>query len=179
MAENRKYAFSWDLLGDIALGRPNLGPSARLEVYRLLQLCFRDVLEQRLGTEETDQVFREAGYLAGQSFYRNVLSETTDLDEFVNSLSSVLKEMRVGVLRVESADLDRGEFVLTVSEDLDCSGLPETGFQICTYDEGFIAALMESFAGVRFRVKEIDCWCTGARTCRFSAVAEKKEPVGD
>jgi predicted hydrocarbon binding protein len=61
--------------------------------------------------------------------------------------------------------------VLTVSEDLDCSGLPETGDEICTYDEGFISALLESFTGIPFHVEEVDCWCTGDRTCRFEAKA--------
>ncbi len=51
---DRRYKFSWDLLGDIALGRPNLGPHTRLEVYRLMQFTFRDVMEQNLGTEATD-----------------------------------------------------------------------------------------------------------------------------
>ncbi|MEI6451670.1 MAG: 4-vinyl reductase, partial [Actinomycetes bacterium] len=40
---------------------------------------------------------------------------------------------------------------------------------ICVYDEGFIAALLESYTGRRFVVKEVDCWCTGDRTCRFTA----------
>ena len=53
----RKYAFHWDLLGDIELGRPNLGPTTRLEVYRLMQFVFRDVLEEKFGTEKTDEIF--------------------------------------------------------------------------------------------------------------------------
>jgi signal transduction histidine kinase len=77
--------------------------------------------------------------------------------------------MLVGVIRIEKADIELGEFVLTVSEDLDCSGLPELDYEICVYDEGFIAGLMESFTGKKFKVKEIDCWCTGDRTCRFTA----------
>ena len=58
---------------------------------------------------------------------------------------------------------------MTVSEDFDCSGLPEQGRQICPYDEGLIAGLLESFTGSAFKVKEVDCWCTGDRTCRFTA----------
>jgi len=65
MTAKRKYEFSWDLLGNLDLGRPNLGPSTRLEVYRLMQFCFRDVMEQHLGTAETDRLFYEAGKLAG------------------------------------------------------------------------------------------------------------------
>lgn len=165
----RKYQFSWDLLGDIAKGRPNLGHNTRLEVYRLMQFCIRDVLEQDLGKEKTDNLFYQAGYLAGTEFYKNVLGQQHDFNEFVRSLQNSLKEMGIGILRVEKADLEAGSFVVTVSEDLDCSGLPELDYEICVYDEGFIAGLMESFTGRKFKVEEVDCWCTGDRTCRFTA----------
>jgi predicted hydrocarbon binding protein len=172
MKENRKYRFSWDLLGDIKLGRPNLGPNARLEVYRLMQFSFRDVIEQQYGSKAADAVFYKAGYLAGKEFYKNVVGETANLNEFVKKLQTVLRELGIGILRIEVADLEKGRLVITISEDLDCSGLPEKGYEICTYDEGFIAALLKSFTGKKFVVKEVDCWCTGDRTCRFEALAQ-------
>jgi predicted hydrocarbon binding protein len=49
--------------------------------------------------------------------------------------------------------------------------LPELDYEICKYDEGFIAGLLESYSGKPFKVKEVDCWCTGERTCRFKAEA--------
>lgn len=61
---------------------------------------------------------------------------------------------------------------LTVDEDLDCSGLPDTGDQICVYDEGLIQGILESFTKRPFQVRETDCWCTGERTCRFQAKVE-------
>lgn len=169
--EERRYAFSWDLLGDLELGRPNLGDTTRVEVYRLMQFCFRDVLEQKYGAEATDELFYEAGKLAGFEFAAHALKGSTDLGDYVAELQSVLRDMGIGILRVEKADEEHGEFVVTVSEDLDCSGLPELGDTVCVYDEGFIAALLESFTGKRFLVKEVDCWCTGDRTCRFTAEA--------
>ena len=172
MGEDRKYAFSWDLLGDIELGRPNLGNTTRLEVYRLMQFCFRDVLEQRFGAQAADDVFYEAGKLAGAEFAAHLLSKPDELGDFVAELQRVLREMGIGILRVEKADPEKGEFVVTVSEDLDCSGLPESGESVCVFDEGFIAALLESYTGRRFVVKEVDCWCTGDRTCRFTAEVE-------
>lgn len=166
---DRKYKFSWNLLGDIALGRPNLGPNTRLEVYRLMQFTFRDVMERHFGTEKTNEIFYEAGKLAGVEFYKNVFSNIKDFNDFIKKLQETLRDMRIGILRIEEADMEKGSFVLTVSEDLDCSGLPELGYEICTYDEGFIAGLLESFTGSAFKVKEVDCWCTGDRTCRFTA----------
>ena len=169
MEEKRKYQFSWDLLGDIAMGRPNLGQHTRVEVYRLMQFCFRDVMEKTYGTEAADKLFYGAGYLAGQHFYQNLIGSVGSIDEFIRKLQLLLKELQIGILRVEEADTDAGRFVLTVSEDLDCSGLPEMEFEICTYDEGFIAALLKNYSGSDFIVKEVDCWCTGDRTCRFLA----------
>jgi hypothetical protein len=171
MDERRKYEFSWDLLGDLELGRPNLGDQTRIEVYRLMQFSFRDVLEQRYGAEAADELFFEAGKLAGRQFAEHLLSRPPDLGDYVAELQRVLRDMGIGVLRVEKADAERGQFVVTVSEDLDCSGLPETGDAVCTYDEGFIGALLESYTGRPFKVTEVDCWCTGDRTCRFRAEA--------
>jgi predicted hydrocarbon binding protein len=167
----RKYGFFWGLLGDLRKGRPNLGPTTRLEVYRLMQFTLRDVLERHYGPDAADDLFREAGRLAGKEYYDNVVGRQSDPAVFLRKLQDSLKDMGIGLLRMEKADLDDWKFVLTVSEDIDCSGLPETGHGVCVYDEGFIAGLLEGFSGRKFAVREIDCWCTGDRTCRFSAEA--------
>lgn len=176
-SEPRRYVFSWDLLGDIKKGRPNLGMNTRLEVYRLMQFSFRDILEKHYGTEKTDDLFREAGFLAGSQFYKNVIGAPKDLNEFVKKLQEACRELAIGIVRVEETDLENGRLVLTVSEDLDCSGLPEADHAVCTYDEGFLAALLESFTGKAFDVREVDCWCTGDRTCRFQAVIRTAAPA--
>ncbi len=166
---DRKYKFNWDLLGDIELGRPNLGNTTRVEVYRLMQFTIRDTLEVKYGVEAADEIFYAAGKLAGESFYKNYLSEVGDVSDFVKQLQSKLKDMGIGVLRVESMSDGAEKLVLTVDEDLDCSGLPETDFEVCVYDEGFIAGILENYTGSPYIVKEVDCWCTGDRTCRFTA----------
>ncbi|MEO5360747.1 MAG: 4-vinyl reductase [Nitrospirota bacterium] len=170
---NRKYKFNWDLLGDLKLGRPNLGHNMRVEVYRLMQYSFRDVLEERYGADEADKIFHEAGFLAGKAIYDNLIGPQGDVNELIKKLQSVLKDMGIGILRVEEADMDNGRITVTVAEDLDCSGLPDTGVELCTFDEGFLAAILKSFSGKSFTVKEIDCWCTGDRTCRFTAVVNE------
>jgi uncharacterized protein len=123
--EDREYSFDWSLLGDIELGRPNLGRNTRLEIYRLMQFTIRDVLEKHLGSQETDNIFYEAERLAGKHFYQHFLTRAENLDAFLSLLQVTLQELGVGILRIEKADLDQGILILTVSEDLDCSGLPE------------------------------------------------------
>ena len=169
MSGDRKYAFSWDLLGDIELGRPNLGDTTRVEMYRLMQFTLRDVIESRYGTEAADEVFRAAGKKAGEAFFDHFLTGIEDQGDFIKQLQGKLREMGVGILRVESIAAGTSNLTMTVDEDLDCSGLPELDFEICVYDEGFISGILERYTGSAYNVKEIDCWCTGGRTCRFSA----------
>jgi predicted hydrocarbon binding protein len=78
-----------------------------------------------------------------------------------------LRELKIGILRVESVNEKTGEIFLTVGEDLDCSGLPITGENVCTYDEGFITGILAVYTGKVYSVREIDCWASGDRVCRF------------
>ncbi|MDR2257640.1 MAG: 4-vinyl reductase [Treponema sp.] len=173
MAEEitRKYQFSWDdtVGADMQVARPHLGPSTRIETYRLFQFCLRDVLEQHYGTEAADTLFREAGVLAGKAFFERYLSGARDISSLANKIQQSFNELGIGIFRVEDSSADGRHFIFTVDEDLDCSGLPDTADVICVYDEGFIQGVLESFSGRGFDVREIDCWCTGARTCRFEA----------
>ncbi|MBI4928301.1 MAG: 4-vinyl reductase [Anaerolineae bacterium] len=166
---NPPESLDWSSLGNIALGRPNLGEFTRLEVYRLMQYSLREEMERLLGREQTSRIFYQAGYKAGLAFHKEFLSQIDLLDNFIQRLQNALREMKIGVMHVEEADLKAGRIVLTISEDLDCSGLPESGEALCTFDEGFIAGVLESYAGRPFRVREVDCWCLGKRTCRFVA----------
>ena len=79
----------------------------------------------------------------------------------------------MGILQMERFDPESGYLLLTMSEDLDCSGLPVLGETVCHYDEGFMAGVLQIYTGRRYRVKEIDCWATGSRTCRFEAYVEE------
>ncbi len=173
----RKYAFDWSLVvPDTGDCRPSLGNSTRLEVYRLFQFTLRDVLERRFSTDAVDRVFREAGAMAGKAFFEHFCADVKDVNELTKRLQQEFKNLGIGILRFEKIDLEALEITLTVDEDLDCSGLPDTNDQICTYDEGLIQGILEAFTGKQFRVREIDCWCTGERTCRFNAKLDAPGP---
>ncbi|CAG0933917.1 V4R domain-containing protein [Geobacter sp.] len=167
--ERDRYHFQWKDLGDVALGRPNLGASTSIAVYRLMQYTLRDVIATRFDVGTANEVFLEAGKLAGTEFCRNLLDTSLDFNGFVADLQEKLRELGIGILRIEKADLATLEIVLTVCEDLDCSGLPVTGETVCEYDEGFIAGILQCYTGKEFIVKEVDCWASGERTCRFEA----------
>jgi predicted hydrocarbon binding protein len=104
-------------------------------------------------------------------FYKNMIAGAADFQQLVQMLQESFRSLGVGVIRVEKADPPFEEIMLSVEEDADCSGLPELDYEFCRYDEGFIAGILEGFTGRPYDVREIDCWCTGGRACRFRAKA--------
>ncbi len=161
------YDFDWEHLGDLSEGRPNLGNETSVLVYRLMQYTFKDIFSKEIGKQKTIELFVKAGKLAGQEFCRNVLDTSMQFSTFIADLKEKLISLKIGVLRIEEADEEKLKFILTVSEDLDCSGLPIFGESVCDYDEGFIAGIFEEYTGKKFAANEVDCWATGDRTCRF------------
>ncbi len=166
--ERDETQFEWSMMGDIEEGRPNLGPMVHVAVYRLMQFTLRDILIRDFGVEKADRIIFEAGKKAGEEYCKNILTEKKDLDGLFADLQRTMKELGIGIFRVESADYEKGSFVVTVAEDLDCSGIPVCSEEICTYDEGFIAGLLLAYSGKDFHVKEVDCWGSGGRVCRFT-----------
>jgi len=159
--------FEWSMVGDIGKGRPNLGPTTDVTAYRLMQFTLRDVMIQKFGVETADRVLYEAGALAGREFCKALITPTGDLYAFLGQVEKLLKDLKIGIVRVESYDENEEKLILTVAEDLDCSGLMACDETICTYDEGFLSGLISEYIGRKFEAKEVDCWCSGDRVCRF------------
>ena len=165
--ERNEAMFNWAMLGDISEGRPNLGSTMDVTVYRLMQFTLRDAIIQEFGVAAADRLFYMAGELAGGELFKAVITQKTDFSAFIQELKDILLKLKIGILRIEKSDLEKMEFTLTVAEDLDCSGLPVCDEEVCTYDEGFISGLLLEFSGRKVEVKEVDCWCSGDRVCRF------------
>ena len=166
--ERESSKFDWSMIGNISEGRPNLGATMDVAVYRLMQFTLRDVIIQELDVATAERIYYKAGKLAGREFFKQMITQKSDINAFVKELQDLLAHLKIGILRVEEADFEKMQFVLTVAEDLDCSGLPICEETICTYDEGFLSGLLLEFSSKEFVVKEIDCWCSGDRVCRFS-----------
>lgn len=148
-------------------GRGNLGASVPVSVYRLMEYSLREQLIEQMGKEEQIHIFRGAGCRAGTYFAEKLLDTSLSFNQFIAALQARMEEMKIGVLRIEKYDEETGQIVLTVSEDVDCSGLPMLGETVCNYDEGFISGIMSAYTGKTYFAKEVDCWATGDRVCRF------------
>ncbi|MFV0314360.1 MAG: V4R domain-containing protein [Anaerotignum sp.] len=165
--------FTWNTFDEVEKGRLNLGSEMPVFVYRLFQFTMRKELEKQFGKEKADEIFRNSGKEAGIELATNILDLELPFAEFIAHLQSVLEGSKIGILRVELYDEKTSKAIITIGEDLDCSGLPVTGETVCTYDEGFLAGILSLYTKKNYTVKEIDCWATGARVCRFEAVVAK------
>lgn len=158
-------------IGDIHAGRPNLGPDVPVWIYRLMQYTLRAALEKDFGADKADEILYNAGKKAGVRFCESKIGKDLDSNDFISTLQRELKENKIAIFRVEKQAPDGGQYIVTMAEDLDCSGLPVTDETVCVYDEGFLAGIMSFYTGRNFDAREVDCWATGERICRFEVKA--------
>ena len=163
--------FEWDRIGDISIGRENLGLEMPVAIYRLLMQCMTDELIDRYGKDKSDDIIRSIGFRAGFALGETITADTPDFNGFIAGSQRKLREYKIGILRVESVNDENRRIILTVSEDLDCSGMPVRGDTVCKFDEGMISGLLYKATGWQYSVMEVDCWSAGDRTCRFEASA--------
>jgi uncharacterized protein len=170
-----KPVFTWSQLGNIVDGRPNLGLSTSVEVYRMLQYSMKAALEDEWDEQTAKRLMHKSGKLAGCAFADEYLDKNESFNKFLASVQAKLENLSIGILKMEKSDINNLRFVVTVSEDLDCSGLPVTGATVCDFDEGFLEGVFEFYTGKVFRAVEIDCWSTGERICRFTVESNPSE----
>lgn len=164
-------SFEWTDIGDITKGRPTLGAETSVAAYRMFQYSLRNVLEKSYGKDAIKHILTEAGRLSGIEFCKHLLDIHLPSDDFFNLLKEKMRDLGMGILQVVHADFENMIFILTISEDLDCSGTVVTGEAVCNYDEGFITGILQMYTGKQFMVRETDCWSTGSWTCRFNVIA--------
>ena len=171
MEKKKQANFLWDNLGAIKEGRGDLGEEMPVLIYRLMQYTMLDVLNKAHGSDQANEYFRQAGFMAGTEFAKHMLNLKVDFNTFIADLQKALADLKIGILRMEAFDSATGDIVLTVGQDLDCSGLPITNENVCVYDEGFISGILQAYTGKKYDVREVDCWANGDRICRFKGTA--------
>ena len=163
----------WNNFDDIRRGRGDLGEEMPVLVHRLMQSALLDVLTEDFGREKANEYFKQAGLLAGIEYSKHMIDLGVDFNTFIDQLQKSLKNNKIGILRKESFDPETGSIVLTVGEDLDCSGLPNSNETVCNYDEGFISGILEAYTEKKYDVDEISCWANGDGICRFSGTVKE------
>lgn len=165
----KKYAFDWQLIGDIEMGRPTLGQMVSVEAVRLMLLSIKGVLESYQDAQYAEDMIKKSGRQTGLAFYERHFAENLEPEAFIGKLQRLLQCMGIGLINVEYSVNEGAQIVITLDEDVECSGLPITNSEMCHYTSGVISGLLEGYYKSAYQVDELDCWCSGDRTCRFKA----------
>lgn len=159
-------------IGDVKKGRGELGEEMPVRIYRLFQFSLREAITQKYGDGEAMDIYRSGGWIAGRSFAREYIDLTQSEEGFIRELQNVLRREKIGDMRMEKKSGCEGQMVLTISNDLDCSGIEDEGAALCQYDEGFIAGILFEYTHQIYSVTEINCWASGSENCRFLIKAQ-------
>ena len=120
--------------------------------YRLMLYTMIDVFRREFGEEKANKLLRSAGILAGIAFARSYLALDADFKTFLISLRSVIADLKVGTLRIDSFNPDTGNLVVTAEEDPGSSGWPIPHEKVHIYVEGFIAGILEEYTGENYSI---------------------------
>lgn len=146
--------------------RPTMGGSVPISLYRAVRLLsFRELL----GTKLSNAMLHLAGQTVAEKLGVNGLKDATQ----------ALGDLAIAKTTVEEESGSR--IVLAATECATCSGMPNIGEAICSFEAGLLAGgLRDSFDGKRVNVVETNCWGLGDRICRWEAKAVPNgNPAGD
>ena len=160
--------FRISAIGDVSQ-RKILGSTVGVEMFRILRTSMVNLISTQLGKEEANQAIYLSGKAVGGEIAKTYLSGITDLEEYISKCAEILKNLKVGILKVVSADVEKGKFVLRVDECASCSGTPVIGEPICYFEGGIIAGILKFFLKKEVEAKEVKCWAMGDKTCEFEA----------
>ena len=143
------------MIGQLAKGKEGhdtCGAEMSVFAYRLMLYTMIDVFSREFGKEKANQLLRSAGILAGIAFARSSLALGADFKTFLTSLRSVIADLKVGTLRIDSFNPDTGSLVVTTEEDRGSNGPPIPHEKVHIYDEGFIAGILEAYTGEKYSI---------------------------
>lgn len=160
------------LIGNPGAGRPILGPTVTVEMFRALRLVgIMEGLDGTLGKDASALVYG-SGKHVGLALGKAVLEKSgQDLNRYVQLVTAKLKELGVGLMSIPEIKLSEGFLKVRVDECITCAGMPNIGKAVCHFEGGLVSGVLEAFlgAGKKCLVKETKCWALGDTTCEFES----------
>ncbi|MFZ7131435.1 MAG: SpoIIE family protein phosphatase [Eubacteriales bacterium] len=140
--------------------RTELGQTIDLVYMRLLRIALRDTF----GSKLSNSLLYESG--------KNLALNNIKVKN-ITELAEYLEQLMIGFIRI--VHMDEHKIIIEEDECAVCSGLPDIGEPLCSFECGFIAGGLSSIYHQDIKVMETKCWGLGDTLCRFEADLKPKE----
>jgi sigma-B regulation protein RsbU (phosphoserine phosphatase) len=134
--------------------RAELGSNINLLYMRIMRIALRDTYGGKLSAAIL--------YQAGKS----IAMTSFDILE-ISDLTDYLNQLMLGKTKVVETEGNR--IVFEEDECAVCSGMPDIGEALCSFESGFIAGGLSKMLDMDVVVSETQCWGLGDGICRFEA----------
>ena len=157
-----------EIVGDAVKGRPTLGPTVPISMFRAMRLLgMMQGLDALIGDAST--LVYSSGREVGRSIGAQLAEAARgDLGTFVELVVKKLADLGVGRVSLAEARPEDGYLLVDVDECITCSGMDPIGKRICHFEAGMISSIIEAFTRKTNNVIETKCNGTGDGVCQFA-----------
>lgn len=156
-----------ELVGNPAKGRPTLGPTVPVELFRAVRLLgMMNGLDSMIGDAST-LVFssgKEVGKHLGEQLAQAACG---DLGTFVELTVKKFADLGIGKVSMAEARPEDGYLLIDVDECITCAGTEPIGRKLCHFEGGIVSAVISAFTERPNTVIETKCNGTGDGVCQF------------
>lgn len=140
--------------------RPTMNGMVPIELYRAVRLlAFREIV----GSKVANAMLHVSGRSVAQKMG-------------VHGASEVLRSLReFGLARIAIEEQTDDRLILTAEECATCSGAPNIGEPLCSFEAGFIEGALNGEFAEHVRVAETRCWGLGDRVCTWDISPAKAD----
>ncbi len=151
-----KYELTEQIKEDICI---NVG-----DPFNFMRSLFRTMryITEAMGID-AKPALRLTGREIGKELAKQI--KATAPKDLLKELANFWETHRMGHLVLTRAELP---YEIVIENCYECGGMPDVGTTLCSLDEGLISAILDEKLGVKSTVKELECWGTGYRHCRFT-----------
>lgn len=156
-----------ELIGDPVKGRPTLGATAPVAMFRTLRLVgMMESLNNMIGDAST--LVYTSGKEVGKKLGKTIVEKIgKEIEQFVPAVAREVKNLGIGMMNITKADVEHGFLEIKVDECITCSGAPNINQRVCHFEAGFISGVLERLLDKTVNVIETKCNCMGEDGCVF------------
>jgi predicted hydrocarbon binding protein len=128
-------------------------------------------ISELLGNHVAPRVIYNCGFRSGQYIVNDMTIKFKDLDELKDKLPELWLQMGLGIFQVEK--ITEYEILLSCMESSEAVALGFTGKPSCDLTSGYLAGMISTIFGKKFKCEEKLCISKGDSNCLFELLIKE------